>query len=299
MFDRRSFLQILASSAAALGAGPAAAAVDPLAREAHHHHALQSALGTLQKAYTFFTAPEAKFVEAAVARLIPNDELGPGALEAEVPFFIDQQLSGSYGTGGRTYMQGPWGESSPHQGYQLPLLPQQVFRIGIAATDRYCQATFRGKSFAELTVTQQDDVLRGLQGMAGDVKLDDVPARTFFTLLLLKTIEGFFADPIYGGNQGMVGWKLVGFPGVAANYTDAIRKENTPYNVEPVSIRDMQQAQLDRDQHGHPVHRHARLEDIRARNRAIDASFAATGGTPDTPIGVIVDGELPGATDIV
>jgi gluconate 2-dehydrogenase gamma chain len=71
-------------------------------------------------AYGFFNAQEAAFIEAAVARLIPRDELGPGALEAGVPTFIDRPLAGAWGAGERLYRSGPWREGTESQGYQLP-----------------------------------------------------------------------------------------------------------------------------------------------------------------------------------
>jgi gluconate 2-dehydrogenase gamma chain len=67
-------------------------------------------------------------------------------------------------------------------------------------------------------------------------------------------MEGFFADPIYGGNRGKIGWKLVGFPGVAAAYSEFIDKHNVPYKAEPVSIADLQQHVVAVDEHGHPQH---------------------------------------------
>src|SRR5919198_5214260 len=97
MIDRRRFLTILAGTVAAVGSR------NVLAAAGHK-------LGTQRKAYTFFTQAESECIEAAVARLIPADELGPGALEADVPYFIDQQLAGDYGGGARVYKQRPfWG----------------------------------------------------------------------------------------------------------------------------------------------------------------------------------------------
>ena len=64
---------------------------------------------------------------------------------------------------------------------------------------------------------------------AGKVALESVGAGLFFGLLLANTMEGFFADPIYGGNRDKIGWKLVGFPGVAAVYSEFIDKHNVPY----------------------------------------------------------------------
>jgi gluconate 2-dehydrogenase gamma chain len=84
--------------------------------------------------------------------------------------------------------------------------------------------------------------------------LESVPAALFFNLLLANTIEGFFADPIYGGNRDKIGWKLVGFPGVAASYGQYIEKHGVPYDAAPVSIADMQQNLAEVDEHGHPKH---------------------------------------------
>ena len=69
--------------------------------------------------YLFFTAEEAAFIEAAVARLIPKDELGPGALEAGVPRFIDRQLAGPYGQGDHFNLQRPMPKGTPTQGWQM------------------------------------------------------------------------------------------------------------------------------------------------------------------------------------
>ena len=32
----------------------------------------------------------------------------------------------------------------------------------------------------------------------------------------MHTRQGFYADPIYGGNRDRVGWDLIGFPGPAS-----------------------------------------------------------------------------------
>ncbi len=211
------------------------------------------ALGTLEEGYSFFTQPEAAFMEAAIGRLIPDDELGPGALEEGVSYFIDQQLAGAFGTGAKMYRQGPWSEGAPEQGYQLPLTPQQVYRIGIAATNDFCTSKY-GKPFAQLSHKEQEEVLLKLEG--GSIGMEGLPGTVFFNMLYANTIEGFFADPIYGGNRSKAGWKLVGYPGVAADYSALIEQYNKPYRVEPVSIADVLQGGAKLDQHGHPVHHH-------------------------------------------
>lgn len=214
------------TNAAPSGAAAAAAANGPLGNE--------------PEAYVFFVAPEQRFMEAAVERLIPADELGAGALQAGVAFYIDQQLIGAYGYAAKMYMQGPWGEGTPEQGYQLPLAPREVYRLGIAETNDHCRRAYGGKSFDQLTADQQDATLTGLE--KSTIDLPSVPAAVFFQILYDNTVEGFFADPLYGGNRDMIGWKLVGFPGVAAYYRDAIPNYiNKAYTVAPVSIAGSQQ----------------------------------------------------------
>jgi gluconate 2-dehydrogenase gamma chain len=63
-----------------------------------------------------------------------------------------------------------------------------------------------------------------------------VSSTEFFALLLENTMEGFFADPIYGGNRDMAGWKLIGFPGARYDYRDWVERHNEPYPLPPVSI---------------------------------------------------------------
>jgi gluconate 2-dehydrogenase gamma chain len=151
----------------------------------------------------------------------------------------------------KMYRQGPHPEGTPQQGYQSPLTPQEVYRAAIRDVNGYC-AKQHGKSFAALSTAQQDEVLRGLD--AGKIELDTVRAQFFFNMLLANTIEGFFADPVYGGNRDKVGWKLVGFPGVAAVYTAHIDKHNVPYVAQPVSIQDIVDNVAQVDEHGHAKH---------------------------------------------
>ena len=234
--DKRSFLK----SAGALGAAV------PTAALAQHAHA-----PTPGAKYMYLSADEVAFLDAAVARLIPADQLGPGAKEAGVTYFIDQQLFGGFGTMAKMYRQGPHAEGTPQQGYQSPLTPQEVYRAAIAEIDAGC-ARQHGAVFSKLDTKQQDEVLRTLE--EGKFPLEAVPARFFFNLLLDNTIEGFFSDPIYGGNRDKIGWKLVGFPGVAAVYTQLVEKHGVPYDALPISIVDILEGKSALDETGHPKH---------------------------------------------
>ncbi len=249
---RRRFLKSAAAmSAAALPAS--ALAAEP--KESHTQHAapkrVAAAPSSQARPYMFLSQTEAAFLDAAVARLIPKDELGPGAKEAGVTYFIDQQLFGGYGSMAKKYKQGPWPEGTPQQGYQSPLTPAEVYRAAIRDTNSYCRKQY-GKAFEALSIAQQDEVLKGLD--EGKVELESVRAQFFFNMLLNNTVEGFFSDPVYGGNRDKAGWKLVGFPGVAAVYTSFIEKHGVPYRAQPVSIADVHQRVAQVDEHGHAIH---------------------------------------------
>ncbi|MCO7518496.1 MULTISPECIES: gluconate 2-dehydrogenase subunit 3 family protein [unclassified Pseudomonas] len=182
---------------------------------------------------TFFSAQEWAFVNAAVAVLIPSDALGPGAAEAGVPEFIDRQLNTRYGSGGLWYMQGPFHPDAPSElGYQLKLSPQEIYRLGIAETDAWCQGQW-GRGFAQLDAARQQQTLEALDN--GQAAFTAVPPATFFNMLWLNTREGFFSDPLHGGNQGLAGWKLVGFPGARADFMDWVERDER-YPFPPVSI---------------------------------------------------------------
>jgi gluconate 2-dehydrogenase gamma chain len=240
--DRRQFGRILGAAGVGGALGSSLEAAQELASKDSARHV---------DAFTFFTAEEAAFVEAATARLIPADELGPGAREAGVVVFIDRQLSGAYGSAAKWYMQGPWGESVPEQGYQRPLTPRELYRLCIARLNELCR-TRHDERFDLLSPDEQEALLKEME--QGSLPLADVPIQEFFSMLIANTMEGFFSDPIYGGNRDKVGWRLVGFPGVGASYRDHVVRFNEPYDVEPVSIEDVLERRAKVDEHGHVRH---------------------------------------------
>ncbi len=185
------------------------------------------------RAYLYLTAAEAAFIDAAIARLIPADETGPGAIEAEVTAFIDSQLAGPYGRAVDWYMQGPFEHGTRQQGYQSELTPAQLYRAAIAAIDERAHEQ-GGKSFAQLSEAQCDQWLHELED--DKVDLGEVPAKTFFTLLWQNTQEGYFADPIYGGNRGFAGWHVIGYPGPRYNYLGAIDRYGQRYALPTVGL---------------------------------------------------------------
>lgn len=182
---------------------------------------------------SFFTPAEWTFLNAACARLIPRDDNGPGAIELGVPQYIDRQMGTPWAEGGLWYMQGPFVEAKPEFGYQSALTPKQQYRLGIKAIDEAVRAG-GGKSFAGLPPAEQDEWLKRIE--KGEVSSDQLSLKTFFTSFLLKnTLEGYFGDPLYGGNKDMAGWKLIGHPGARADFLEFVG-DARPYPYGPVDL---------------------------------------------------------------
>jgi gluconate 2-dehydrogenase gamma chain len=176
---------------------------------------LQAQDGTVKVPLRFFTAEEARVVTAACARIFPSDASGPGATEANVVIFIDRQLAGPYGRDKYRYTKGPFVESYPEHGYQGKESPRETYRAGVKALG----------DFASLSPADQDAKLRSIE------------KSHFFQLLRTHTIEGMFSDPMHGGNAGLIGWQLIGYPGPLMNYRDEIDKAHgQPWRRKPVSL---------------------------------------------------------------
>lgn len=127
------------------------------------------------------TNKEYAIMAAAVERLIPKDE-DPGALEADVPEYIDRML----------------------QSPQLKQMRDQLVP-GFGALDRRAQRLFQ-TDFVSAKPEQRDQVLTAFKNSGektGEYK--------FYEFLMVLTLEGYLGDPSYGGNKGEAGWKLVGF----------------------------------------------------------------------------------------
>jgi gluconate 2-dehydrogenase gamma chain len=232
-FNRRFFLKSsVAGSAVAAGTGLQQPAFAQNATSASATASLSSA------GYAFLNPDEAAFVEAVVDHMVPADDLSPKGTDIGINIYIDRALAGGWGKGERLYMQGPWKQGTPSQGYQLPLAPADLYRSGIAATNAHCRKTY-GKRFDQLGEAQRQEVLIGLSSakISFDSKL---PVRAFWSMLYQNVMEGMFGDPIHGGNRDKAGWKLIGFPGVIAVHRENIEKyRDKKFPADPVSISDM------------------------------------------------------------
>src|SRR5271168_5326017 len=221
-----------AIGASLVSAGSCVAAATARESHASSSDAVRADSNSQLTTYLFLNSDEAAFVEAAVARLIPEDDQWPGALGAGVPNYIDKQLAGAWGVGERLYRSGPWLPGTPSQGYQLPFTPAELFRISIDAINKELAQT--GTPFAAMNSEQQEAYLARLE--AGGKNLGGVPSNVFFEHLLECTIEGFFSDPVYGGNRDMVAWRMIGFPGAYASYYDLVDQHGIKIDRAPMSI---------------------------------------------------------------
>jgi gluconate 2-dehydrogenase gamma chain len=164
----------------------------------------------------FFTEHEWRTIEAATARIIPTDR-DPGAREARVVRFIDRYLSGiDYvyaAADGRGFLR-LGGKQADAWRERIAEL-QRTYRDGVRTLDELA-----GGSFADLDEGSQDAVLAQLSdGRTGEAAYGTVQiflfddGLDFFSALATHTRQGFYADPVYGGNAGFAGWRTIGFPG--------------------------------------------------------------------------------------
>ena len=188
---------------------------------------------------TFFDAHQRATVEAAMARIIPTDHQ-PGAREAGTIDFLDRYLSGT----GFIYAL-PDGsgferlEGRREQAWRSRVeQAREKYVAGVAELDRRARELV-GSDFVDLEAERQDEVLRAMEAIAQDAPavggprgnqqiayggpvepaLQQTNAESdldFFALLVTHTRQGFYADPIYGGNRDQVGWQVIGFPGPAS-----------------------------------------------------------------------------------
>jgi gluconate 2-dehydrogenase gamma chain len=156
----------------------------------------------------FLNDDDAKTVEAFTERLMPGAPGMPGAKDADVLNYIDLALAGAYAD------------------------QQDFYRRGLAQLDAYCQATYQ-MPFVRLDAARQDAVITAMEeGKAAGFTWPT--AQAFFNTLRTHTMEGMFADPVYGGNKDFAGWKLVGFPGAQPVFTQADMQSKDAFKRVPM-----------------------------------------------------------------
>ncbi|MBM7600296.1 gluconate 2-dehydrogenase gamma chain [Virgibacillus halotolerans] len=198
-----------------------------------------------QEARQFFSRYEDFLVlAAATERIFPKDDNGPGAIELGVPYFIDKQLAGRWGINGRDYRHAPFMQQSSKkvdnsnaQVEQLILNRGEIFIQGLRKMNQLSENRFK-TTFDKADEDQQIEILKDFDD--GKVKMNGVPSKSFFILLRQSTLEGAYADPLYGGNKNMEGWKMKNFPGAQASYANVVEEDDF-VKMEPMSLNDYQQ----------------------------------------------------------
>lgn len=190
-----------------------------------------------KEARIFFNRKEDfNVLKEAVERIYPEDDNGPGAIELGVPYFIDRQLAGEFGNNGKEYMQGPFKQIDHSERYQSRLNRGDIMIEGLRKINAVSQKEFN-KGFIDLEEEQQNEILQSFE--EGKVKMRGTSSQLFFNLLRQMTIEGAYADPLYGGNRNMQGWVMREYPGPRPAYIDVIEEEEF-VKQDPISLKDYQ-----------------------------------------------------------
>jgi len=231
---RRSFLK--GAGAAGTLAATALTGALPRAAEAQSAPAPAVQPAAQPEPMLTLTATEAAFLSAAYDTIIPADALSPSGTDCGLVTYVDRQLAGAWGSGARMYRNGPFIPSKPEYGYQLPLTPREYFAAGIKATNAWTTKTY-GKEFDRLSPADRTATLSAME--QSRAQFEGLDAKPFFEAVLQSAMEGFFADPIYGGNRNKVAWRMIGYPGLPATWANkALEYRGKKVTIEPQSIAD-------------------------------------------------------------
>lgn len=208
--DRRAFLVGTVVGAGALAGS--ALLTDAAAQPSGGHDAAKPSVDHSNMSHgghgAFLNDDDSLTIAAFAERLMPGRTDRPGARDAGVLNYIDLALAGAYAD------------------------QQDFYRRGLAALDGYCRKTFK-EPFRRLTAAQQDEVITALeQGKASEFTWPTQQA--FFNTLRTHTMEGMFADPVYGGNKNFAGWKLLDFPGAQPLFSPADMQSGKAFTREPM-----------------------------------------------------------------
>lgn len=200
----------------------------------------ESTKGNLTDARVFFSRnSDFDTLAAAAERIFPEDDLGPGAISLGVPYFIDKQCHSWWGFNGKNYTDGPHDfEKTPKFGIQEKLNRGEIFKLGLNKINEIANDEFDG-NFWEIDTKDQDEILKKFEANDESAKMNGVRADVFFQLLRDTTIWGVYADPAYGGNRNMEGWKMMGYPGPRMGW-EGIIEESDFHEEEPKGLRTYQ-----------------------------------------------------------
>lgn len=156
----------------------------------------------------FFNPAQARTLDAICDQIIPPDEEYPGGKAAGVLYFIDRALMN-------------W---APENRWD--------YVAGLEGIDESSQVMF-GARFADLKWDNQTRVLEAMEKgeapgqvwsrlqiggdpasrLRGESEEDGRSDQKFFDLVVNHTMQGYYADPKYGGNKDTLSWKMIGYVG--------------------------------------------------------------------------------------
>jgi gluconate 2-dehydrogenase gamma chain len=210
---RRAFLVGAAAGAGAIASVGLVGEAEAKEAKPHERHktaaadAADAAAPAREGHGAFLNDDHAATVAAFAERLMPGAPGLPGARDADVVNYIDLALAGAYAD------------------------LQDFYRRGLAQLDAHCQQSYQ-MSFVRLDPARQDAVIAALE--EGKAAAFTWPtAQAFFNTLRTHTMEGMFADPVYGGNKDFAGWRLVGFPGAQPVFTPADMQSREAFKRSP------------------------------------------------------------------
>lgn len=188
------------------------------------------------QALMYFNQEQFRITEAAVERIFPKDELGPGAIELDVAYYIDHQLANQWGINARDYMMGPFFKGEMTQGEYPSIKRHELFSMGLDALKGFSMKKYN-KPFTELEDNEKDEVLKSFEAGKDVILSNGDTTASFFKMLRSLALEGSYSDPLYGGNKNMMGWKMRNYPGNQMSYLNIIDKPDF-VKIEPKSLHE-------------------------------------------------------------
>lgn len=111
-------------------------------------HQSETPIANPNVALMFFTPEQYRVTEAAVDRIYPTDENGPGAKDLNAAIYIDHQLAGGYGLNVKDYRLGKFYTPEATQGGQTKIYNKDIFLLGLVELDKYSNQNYT-KSFVK------------------------------------------------------------------------------------------------------------------------------------------------------
>lgn len=134
--------------------------------------------------YRVLKNDEADCLIALCEQIIPADH-DPGATDAGVIYYIDKQTAQRF--------------------------PQDLtaYRQGVASLQAVCKDKY-GKLFQQLEIPSQIELMKKME--KNELSVDywtGVSQSSFFSLVLSRTMQGFYGSPRHGGNKNYVSYRMM------------------------------------------------------------------------------------------